>query len=161
MLLITTTEPGAGHDGFTLFLSPMQSPLVHPVEAARDTRHPRVRHRDTRLPGRTRARSAILGEIGQGSRHTTRQPQGNRLIGCASKVTLSQKAFDLALAYVKQREAFGKPIVQRPGRATLRRPTWRASSRVAILLRGRQHRPDRRPSEDVGSGRRRPFGVSG
>jgi alkylation response protein AidB-like acyl-CoA dehydrogenase len=38
------------------------------------------------------------------------QLQGERLIGCAGNLALAQRALDLTLGYVAERNAFGKPI---------------------------------------------------
>src|SRR3954447_22678705 len=110
ILLVTKTDPDAGHDGFTLFLVPMDAPGVIREQRlqklgmhASDTAL--LAFQDVRVPD-----SGVLGEVGQGFRHIMWQLQGERLIGCAGNVSLAQKAFDLTLDYVKQRQAFGRPI---------------------------------------------------
>ena len=110
IVLVTKTDPDAGHDGFTLFLVPMDAPGV-----IREKRLEKLGHhasdtallafQDVRVPA-----SAMLGQVGKGFRHIMWQLQGERLIGCAGNLALAQKAFDVTLEYVKQRQAFGRPI---------------------------------------------------
>lgn len=60
---------------------------------------------DVRVP-----RSAILGQEGKGFYHIMWELQGERLIGAAGAVASAQQAFDLTLAYARERTAFGRPI---------------------------------------------------
>ncbi len=61
--------------------------------------------RDVKVPA-----ANVLGEPSQGFRYLTRFLAEERLIGAAQYVTGAQVAWDLTLAYVKERRAFGKPI---------------------------------------------------
>jgi alkylation response protein AidB-like acyl-CoA dehydrogenase len=110
IVLVTKTDPDAGHDGFTLFLVPMDLPGV--VREARlrklgmhasDTAL--LAFQDVRVPA-----SAVLGEVGRGFHQIMWELQGERLIGAAGCVAAAQRAFDLTLAYATQRTAFGRPI---------------------------------------------------
>ena len=56
IVLVTKTDPDAGHDGFTLFLVPMDLPGVIREKRLREARHARLRHGAARLPGRPRPR---------------------------------------------------------------------------------------------------------
>jgi alkylation response protein AidB-like acyl-CoA dehydrogenase len=60
---------------------------------------------DVRVPS-----SAVLGEVGKGFHHIMWELQGERLIGAAGSVALADRALELALAYVKERKAFGRPV---------------------------------------------------
>lgn len=51
-----------------------------------------------------------IGEVGQGFYHIMWELQGERLIGAAGAVAAGERALEMALAYVAQREAFGRPI---------------------------------------------------
>jgi alkylation response protein AidB-like acyl-CoA dehydrogenase len=110
IVLVTKTDPEAGHDGITLFLVPMDAPGVF-----REQRLQKLGHHasDTALLAFEEVRvpdSAVLGEVGKGFRHIMWQLQGERLIGCAGNLALAQRALDLTLGYVAERNAFGKPI---------------------------------------------------
>lgn len=53
---------------------------------------------------------ALLGELHHGFKQIMWQLQGERLIGAIGSVASAQLAFDDALAYVRQREAFGRTV---------------------------------------------------
>lgn len=61
--------------------------------------------RDVRVPA-----ANLLGEPTQGFRYLTRFLAEERLIGAAQYVTSAQVAWDITLAFVKERRAFGKPV---------------------------------------------------
>lgn len=52
----------------------------------------------------------LLGQAGEGFRYLGRFLAGERLIAAIGSMATAQKAFDLTLAYVKDRRAFGRPI---------------------------------------------------
>ena len=111
IVLVTKTDPDTDtHDGFSLFLVPMDAPGV--------TREKRLKKlgmhasdtallafQDVRVP-----ESAVLGTVGKGFYHIMWELQGERLIGAAGSVAGAQHVFDKTLQYAKEREAFGRPI---------------------------------------------------
>jgi alkylation response protein AidB-like acyl-CoA dehydrogenase len=110
ILLVTKTDPDAGHDGFTLFLVDMDAPGVVREKRleklgmhASDTAL--LAFQDVRVPA-----SAALGEVGRGFHHIMWELQGERLIGAAGCVASAQRVFDQTLAYARERRAFGRPI---------------------------------------------------
>src|SRR5688500_5405017 len=110
IVLVTKTDPDAGHDGFTLFLVPMDLPGVIREQRleklgmhASDTAL--LAFDDVRVPA-----SAVLGEVGRGFFHIMWELQCERLIGAAGAVATAQDVFDRTLQYAKEREAFGRPI---------------------------------------------------
>jgi alkylation response protein AidB-like acyl-CoA dehydrogenase len=110
ILLLTKTDPDAGHEGFTAFLVPMDTPGVVREKALKklgmhsaDTAL--LAFQDVRVP-----ESAILGEVGRGFYHIMWELQGERLIGAAGSVAAAQLVFDDTLKYAKERHAFGRPI---------------------------------------------------
>ncbi len=52
----------------------------------------------------------VLGEMGKGFYYTMHNFQGERLASAISNVALMERAVEMAVAYGKEREAFGKPI---------------------------------------------------
>jgi alkylation response protein AidB-like acyl-CoA dehydrogenase len=110
IMLVTKTDPGAGYDGFTIFLVPMETPGV-----IRDKRLSKLgmhasdtavlTFNDVRVPD-----SARLGEEGRGFYQIMWELQAERLIGAAGCLAYGQYAFDKALAYAKDRLAFGQPV---------------------------------------------------
>src|ERR671923_3720 len=110
IVLVTKTDPGAGYDGFTLFLVPMDSPGVIREKRlqklgmhASDTAL--LAFQDVRVP-----ESAVLGQVGKGFYHIMWELQGERMIGAAGAVAGAQRAFDQTLRYARERRAFGRPI---------------------------------------------------
>ncbi|MCA1839193.1 MAG: acyl-CoA dehydrogenase family protein [Actinomycetota bacterium] len=60
---------------------------------------------DCRIP-----EDALLGNEGEGFKHIMWELQGERLIGAIAATASAQRMLDGAIAYAKQREAFGRPI---------------------------------------------------
>src|SRR4051794_1621856 len=110
IVLVTKTDPDAGHDGFTLFLVDMDAPGVVREKRleklgmhASDTAL--LAFEDVRVPG-----SAVLGQVGKGFYHIMWELQGERLIGAAACVAGAERAFERTLAYALERRAFGREI---------------------------------------------------
>jgi alkylation response protein AidB-like acyl-CoA dehydrogenase len=110
IVLVTKTDAGAGYDGFTLFLVPLDAPgvvrekkLVKLGMHASDTAL--LAFHDVRVP-----REAVLGQVGKGFYHIMWELQGERLIGAAGCVAGAQLVFDRTLAYALERRAFGRQI---------------------------------------------------
>jgi alkylation response protein AidB-like acyl-CoA dehydrogenase len=110
IVLVTKTDPDAGHGGITLFLVPMDAPGVIREKKleklgmhASDTAL--LAFQDVRVPA-----SAMLGELGKGFYHISWELQGERLIGAAGSVAGAQHVFDRTLQYAKERTAFGRQI---------------------------------------------------
>jgi alkylation response protein AidB-like acyl-CoA dehydrogenase len=105
----TETTPPT-HDGFTLFLVPMDAEGVIREKRlkklgmhASDTAL--LAFQDVHVP-----ESAVLGQIGKGFYHIMWELQGERLIGAAGCVAGAQHVFDRTLQYAKERKAFGREI---------------------------------------------------
>jgi len=110
IVLVTKTDPDAGHGGLTLFLVPMDAPGVIREKKleklgmhASDTAL--LAFQDVRVPA-----GAVLGQEGKGFYHISWELQGERLIGAAGCVAGAQRCFDRTLEYAKERTAFGRPI---------------------------------------------------
>ena len=110
IVLVTKTDPDAGHDGITLFLVPMDSPGVIREKRlkklgmhASDTAL--LAFQDVRVPA-----SAVLGQVGKGFYHIMWELQGERLIGAAGAIAGAQVAYEKTMEYAKQRQAFGRSI---------------------------------------------------
>jgi alkylation response protein AidB-like acyl-CoA dehydrogenase len=113
IVLVTKTDDDPNpptHDGFTLFLVPMDLPGVIREKKleklgmhASDTAL--LAFQDVRVPA-----SAVLGQVGKGFYHIMWELQGERLIGAAGCVSGAQKCFDRTLEYAMERKAFGREI---------------------------------------------------
>jgi alkylation response protein AidB-like acyl-CoA dehydrogenase len=113
IVLVTKTDTDSTpptHDGFTLFLVPMDAEGVVREQRlqklgmhASDTAL--LAFQDVYVP-----QSAVLGQIGKGFYHIMWELQGERLIGAAGCVAGAQNVFDRTLQYAKERKAFGREI---------------------------------------------------
>jgi alkylation response protein AidB-like acyl-CoA dehydrogenase len=113
IVLVTKTDEirtPPTHEGFTLFLVPMDTPGVirekrlkklgmHSSDTAL------LAFQDVRVPA-----SAVLGTVGKGFQHIMWELQGERLIAAAGAVAGAQNVFDRTLEYAKERQAFGRAI---------------------------------------------------
>ncbi|MEA2297935.1 MAG: citronellyl-CoA dehydrogenase [Solirubrobacteraceae bacterium] len=110
IVLLTKTDPGAGHDGLTLFLVPL--------DAAGVTRERKLEKlgmhaSDTALLGFQDVRvpaGAVLGTVGKGFHQIMWELQGERLISAAGCVAVAERCFQRTLSYAKERRAFGREI---------------------------------------------------
>ena len=112
IVLVTKTDPEAGHQGFTLFLVPMDSPgVIREKRLSKMGMHASdtalLAFSDVRVPD-----SAVLGEVGKGFHHIMWELQAERLIGASSAVAYARYAFDKTVQYAHERHAFGRPIGQ-------------------------------------------------
>src|SRR4051795_6159209 len=110
IVLVTKTDPEAGHGGLTLFLVPMDLPGVIREKKleklgmhASDTAL--LAFQDVRVPA-----SAMLGQEGKGFYNISWELQGERLIGAAGCVAGAQHCFDRTRQYALERKAFGREI---------------------------------------------------
>jgi alkylation response protein AidB-like acyl-CoA dehydrogenase len=114
IVLVTKTDGDSNtpptHDGFTLFLVPMDAPGVIREKKleklgmhASDTAL--LAFQDVRVP-----ETAVLGQVGKGFYHIMWELQGERLIGAAGCVSGAQKCFERTLDYANERKAFGRSI---------------------------------------------------
>ena len=62
---------------------------------------------DCRVP-----EDALLGNEGEGFKHIMWELQGERLMGAIAAASSAERMIEGAIAYAKQREAFGKPIAR-------------------------------------------------
>lgn len=108
LAIIMADVPGAGA---TMFLSDMGAPGIR-IERNLSTM-------DTCFPGghgvvrfddlRVRAED-VLGEVGQGFRYAQVRLSPARLTHCMRWLGAARRAHDVAVAYARERQAFGKPI---------------------------------------------------
>jgi alkylation response protein AidB-like acyl-CoA dehydrogenase len=108
--LVTRTDKGAGHEGFSLFLVDRDTPGF---SVAQELDKLGMRSSDTAelVFDDVRVRDdALLGEEGRGFVELMWELQGERLIGAAGTIAGAQLVFDRTLSYAKEREAFRRPI---------------------------------------------------
>ncbi len=111
--LLVKTNPEAGAHGCSFFLVPTKTKgfsvakkLKKMGNHASDTAE--LAFEDMRVPQRY-----MLGQANQGFMYLMQNFQAERLIACASACGGMQLAIDEAIAYGRERKAFGKPIIKR------------------------------------------------
>jgi alkylation response protein AidB-like acyl-CoA dehydrogenase len=112
ILLVTKTDPDAGHRGFSLFMVPMEAPGVVREQKLRKMG---MHASDTALLSFQDVwvdDSALLGVEGKGFEQIMWELQAERLIGAAGCLAYGQYAFDKTLRYAKERHTFGRPLGQ-------------------------------------------------
>jgi hypothetical protein len=111
-LVFAVTDPDRGKRGISAFLVPTDTPGYEVVRVekkmgqnASDTAQ--LAFNDMAVPG-----DALLGEEGQGYRIALGNLEGGRIGIAAQALGMARAAFDVALLYAREREAFGKPIFE-------------------------------------------------
>jgi alkylation response protein AidB-like acyl-CoA dehydrogenase len=111
-IVFAVTDPEAGKRGITGFIVPTDTPgyVVAGIEKklgqkASDTAQ--IVFDGCRVPAANR-----LGEEGEGYRIALSNLEGGRIGIASQSVGMARAAFEAALGYAREREAFGKPIVE-------------------------------------------------
>jgi isovaleryl-CoA dehydrogenase len=107
LVVARTTKTERKHDGLTMIFVPRDAPGLEskPIETmgGHETNH--LYLTDCEAPA-----EAVLGEVDKGWTQLMAGLNVERLILAATMLGLAERAFDDALAYVKERRQFGKPI---------------------------------------------------
>jgi butyryl-CoA dehydrogenase len=111
-LIIAVTDPDAGKKGLSCFIVPTDTPgfTVLKIEEklgqrAHDTAQ--LIFEDIRLTP-----DLMLGEAGQGYRIALSNLESGRIAIASQALGAARGAYEAALAYAKERETFGKPIIE-------------------------------------------------
>jgi citronellyl-CoA dehydrogenase len=111
--LLVKTRPEQGAHGCSFFLVPTKTKGFHVARKLKkignhssDTAE--LHFEDMRVPKRY-----LLGEEGMGFMYLMQNFQSERIIACASATAGSRYMIDEAVAYGRDRQAFGKPIIKR------------------------------------------------
>jgi len=110
MTLVAKTDRDAGHQGISLFVVDTTTPGF---EVRRTLDKLGMRTSDTAeivfidmfIPD-----EALLGREGEGFYNISWELQGERLVGAAGAIAGARRTFDVAVAYARQRTAFGQAI---------------------------------------------------
>ena len=107
LIVARTTKTDNKHEGLTMIWVPRDAPGMEmkPIETmgGRETNH--LYLTDCEAPA-----DAVLGEVDQAWTQLMAGLNVERLILAATMLGIAQRAFDDALAYVKERKQFGRPI---------------------------------------------------
>ncbi|HZU83963.1 MAG TPA: acyl-CoA dehydrogenase family protein [Polyangiaceae bacterium] len=111
--LLAKTDPQAGAHGCSFFLVPTDTKGYHVSKKLKkignhssDTAE--LHFEAMRVPARYR-----LGEENMGFMYLMQNFQSERIIGCTSAISSGAIMLDEAVAYARDRKAFGKPLIKR------------------------------------------------
>jgi alkylation response protein AidB-like acyl-CoA dehydrogenase len=112
VITLVRTDGDAGTAGFSLIIVPTDAAglVVHPPEkkmGLNGSPTHMLTYEQVRVPVEN-----TLGEVGKGFYQTMQTLDNGRISIGALSIGLAQAAFEAAVAYARQREAFGKPIAQ-------------------------------------------------
>jgi alkylation response protein AidB-like acyl-CoA dehydrogenase len=111
-LTFAVTDPAAGKRGISAFIVPTDTPgyLVTRIEEKMGQRASdtvQITFEDMRVGEDLR-----LGAEGEGYKIALSNLEGGRIGIASQSVGMARSAYETALAYAKEREAFGKPIIE-------------------------------------------------
>ena len=111
-IVIAVTDKGAGKKGMSAFLVPTSTPgyVVARLEdkvGQHSSDTAQINFDDCRIPVDHR-----IGEEGEGYRIALSALEGGRIGIAAQSLGMARSAFEVALAYAKERQSFGKPIFE-------------------------------------------------
>ena len=111
-VVFAKTQPDRGTKGISAFIVPTKTPgyVVVRVESkmgqhASDTAQ--IAFEDMEVPA-----DALLGQEGEGFRIALSNLEGGRIGIAAQAIGIARAALDIAFAYAREREVFGKPIIE-------------------------------------------------
>lgn len=107
LLVARTSSAGAKHEGITMFDVPADAPglQITGIETMGGKEVNDLYFTDVRLPA-----DAVVGEVDGGWAQLITGLNTERLILAAMQLGMSQRAFDDCLAFVREREQFGRPV---------------------------------------------------
>ncbi|MCA9808980.1 MAG: acyl-CoA dehydrogenase [Candidatus Dadabacteria bacterium] len=110
MVLIAATDPSKGHHGISAFIVDMDNPgvkiakLEHKL-GIKATSTAQIYFEDCKVP-----RSAMIGQEGDGFKVAMATLDGGRIGVATQAVGIARAAFEEAVRYSKERQAFGRTI---------------------------------------------------
>jgi acyl-CoA dehydrogenase len=110
-VVVASTDPELGAKGLTAFWVPLDRPGVTVKPLAATAPHPigALELRGVSVP-----ETARIGAVGQGMKLAMQTLDQFRVSVGAAAVGMARRALDEALAFVKQRVQFGKPLAEQP-----------------------------------------------
>lgn len=113
IITLARTDPAGGARSLSLFIVPAETPGLHiaPPEkkmGLKGSPTHAIAFENVRLSS-----ESLLGELGRGLAHTLTILDGGRISIGAMAIGLAQAAYEEALRYAKERQAFGGPIADK------------------------------------------------
>jgi cyclohexanecarboxyl-CoA dehydrogenase len=113
-MVVAQTEPGAGVRGIGMFLVEMDDPAVS-TQPIRDPGFKPLGRGSIFLDDVFVPDSNVLGEIGRGFGLVMHEFDFTRTLIALMNIGTAQRAIDMAIAYSKERETFGRPLAANQG----------------------------------------------
>ena len=110
-VVFANAEPERGRDGISAFLVPADTPGLRAVPFELGFEHPigELHFEACRVPS-----ASVLGEIGAGFKLAMQTLDAFRVSVGAAAVGMAGRALDEALAHVRSRSQFGRPLAKQP-----------------------------------------------
>lgn len=110
-VVFAVTDPAAGKHGISAFIVPTRTPgyrvgRIEHTMGQRSSDHCQIVFEECEV-----APDHMLGEEGDGLRIALANLEGGRIGVAAQSVGMARAAYEVALAYAKERRTFGKPII--------------------------------------------------
>jgi butyryl-CoA dehydrogenase len=109
-IVFATTQPGARGRGISAFLVPLDRPGITRVPSPDSLGVRGLGCMDLHFDDVRVDTGALLGESGRGFRIAMRALEGGRVAIAAQALGVGQAALEEAIAYARDRQAFGQPI---------------------------------------------------
>lgn len=109
--IVAVTDPAAGKRGMSMFVAPTRSPGYRVAREEAKLGHRAADTCQIALEGLEVPEQNMLGAPGAGYRIALAYLENGRIGVAAQAVGVARAAFEAALRYAREREAFGKPIV--------------------------------------------------
>ncbi len=111
-IVFAVTDPEAGRKGITAFVVPTETPgyrvaRVEDKAGQRSSDTCQIVFEDMRLTP-----DLMLGQEGEGYKIALANLEGGRIGIAAQSLGMARAAFEAGLAYAKQRESFGRPLIE-------------------------------------------------
>lgn len=111
-IVFAVTDPAAGKKGISCFCVPTDTPgyqvaRIEDKVGQRASDTAQILFEDCRIPA-----DCLLGNEGDGYRIALSNLEAGRIGIAAQAIGMARAALEAALAYAKQRETFGKPIIE-------------------------------------------------
>ncbi len=111
-LIFAVTDPEQGKRGISAFIVPTDTPGYEVVRLEEKMGLNASDTAQLSFDGMRVPHDALLGDEGQGYRIALGNLEGGRIGIAAQSLGMARAAYEVALAYAREREAFGKPIFE-------------------------------------------------
>jgi alkylation response protein AidB-like acyl-CoA dehydrogenase len=110
-MILAVTDPAAGRKGITCFLAPTDAKGYRVARLEKKLGHRTCDTAQIELEDLEVPQENVLGKPGDGYRIALANLNTGRIAVAAQAIGAARAAFEAALAYAKQREAFGQPLI--------------------------------------------------